>query len=75
MVVLDLLQGADGEDLRSFAGGEEDDRRVEQLVDLERVRVLERREGAAEGQVPFDQLPHLRVAGVRPGDLKAAHGR
>jgi hypothetical protein len=48
VAILDLLDRADRENLLAGAGGEEDDRRVEELLDLERVGVLERGEGAAD---------------------------
>ena len=73
MVVVEVPQGADREQLAAGTEAEEQDRRVEQALEVERVRVLGRRLRPGEGQVALEQLPDVR--GSRIVERDRAVGR
>jgi hypothetical protein len=73
MVLIDLLEGSDGEYFIVEVGGEKYDRRIEQLVDLKGVGVLWRARGTTEVQMSPDKAPHTVIEGVGCADFKCVH--
>ncbi len=73
VLIVKPLERADRDQLLAAADTEESDRRVEQAVDVERVRILWRAVQTPELQMMFDELSHVIECWIGDRDVEHIH--